>query len=164
MLVALMLLLAQGGDPPKGEKPADPPKAEKPADPPKDARTAGEGKADPKPDGKTEAPLQKPLGVQDFVLLLPLIALVFYLVVLRPAAQKRAEGDSTTTLQKNDKVLILGGLYGSVVSVAEKEDEVLVKVDDNLRLRLTKAAINKNLSHEERQKAAAEKKKETPKA
>ncbi len=52
-------------------------------------------------------------------------------------------------LKKNDKVLTTSGIYGTVISVAEKEDEVVVKVDDNTRLKMVKAAILRNITNEE---------------
>ena len=61
-------------------------------------------------------------------------------------------------LKKNDKVVTAGGIYGTVVSVAEKEDEVVVKVDENVRLRVTKGSITRNLTNEEAARAAKEQK------
>jgi len=52
-------------------------------------------------------------------------------------------------------VLIFGGIYGTVVMVSQTEDEVTVKVDDNTRLKVTKASILRNLTKE--QAAAAPK-------
>jgi preprotein translocase subunit YajC len=44
-------------------------------------------------------------------------------------------------LQKNDKVVTTGGIFGVVTSV--KEDEVTLKVDDtqNVKIRFTRSAI-----------------------
>src|SRR3954447_11223179 len=88
------------------------------------------------PDGKTG---QRPGGGGlEFLLPFVLIAIVFWLVVLRPM-QKRQEQEAAeklTNLEKGDKVLTIGGIYGHVVSVAEKEDEVVVKLDDNVRVKM----------------------------
>ena len=54
-----------------------------------------------------------------------------------------------TNLKKNDKVITTAGIYGTVISVAEKEDEVVVKVDDNTRLKMLKGAIMRNITNEE---------------
>jgi len=97
----------------------------------------------------------------DFLILfLPFVLL--YFLFLRPMQRKQeAEKNSmVSNMQKNDKVITTSGIYGTVISVAEKEDEVVVKVDDNVRLRMLKASILKNLSHEERVKAEKEKAKE----
>ena len=60
----------------------------------------------------------------------------------------------TTDLKKNDKVLTSSGIYGTVTAISEKEDEITVKVDDNVRLRMTKESIARNLSNEEAARAA----------
>jgi preprotein translocase subunit YajC len=92
------------------------------------------------------------------IFLAPILLLLFYLVVLRPA-QRRQQHDRDsllTGLKKNDKVLTIGGIYGTVISVSDSEDEVVVKVDDNTRLKMTKGSISKNITNEEAAKAAKE--------
>ena len=94
------------------------------------------------------------------------IGMLFFLIVLRPA-QRRQERERQALLngtKKGDKVLTSAGIYGTVVSVSEKEDEIVVKVDDNARLKMLKGSIVRNISAEEAQKAekeAAAKAKET---
>ena len=102
----------------------------------------------------------RPSSPLPFDLLLPVgIAFVFYLLVWRPMRRQEKERQGLlTSLKKNDKVLTTAGIYGTVVSVSDKEDEVVVKVDDNTRLRMLKGSIMRNLSNEEAQKAEKEKK------
>jgi preprotein translocase YajC subunit len=59
-----------------------------------------------------------------------------------------------TNIKKNDKVITSAGIYGTVISVAEKEDEIVVKVDDNVRLKMVKNSILRNLTNEEAAKEA----------
>jgi preprotein translocase subunit YajC len=59
---------------------------------------------------------------------------------------KRQEQERKTllsALKKNDKVVTSGGIIGIVASVKEKEDEVMLKVDEssNVRLRVTRSSI-----------------------
>ncbi|NBO91345.1 MAG: preprotein translocase subunit YajC [Planctomycetia bacterium] len=99
------------------------------------------------------------------LLLLPVLLLLFYFIVIRPAQKRkeREESERLSSLQKDDEVLTIGGIYGSVVSVSsdKDKDEIVVKVSDNTRLRMTRAAIHRNLSHEERQKAKSAEKKDS---
>jgi len=97
-------------------------------------------------------------------LLIPMLAVLAlaYFFFFRRGAND-AQSKDALGLQKNDKVLLFGVIIGQVVSVHEKDDEVTVKLDDNLRVKFVRAAIHKNFTHEERQKAAAETK-EAPKA
>ena len=73
---------------------------------------------------------------------------------------ERERQDMVNGLKKNDKVLTTAGIYGTIVTVSDKEDEVVVKVDDNTRLRMQKGAIARNISGEEAAKAAKEQPKE----
>jgi preprotein translocase subunit YajC len=106
-------------------------------------------------------------GGSPFAMELPLIMLVvfalLFFIVIRPAQrrQERERQALLTNTKKNDRVLTAAGIYGTVISVSDKEDEVIVKVDDNTRLKMLKSSITRNLSAEEAQKAEAEKAKET---
>jgi preprotein translocase subunit YajC len=91
--------------------------------------------------------------------MIPLMLVLFgllWFVVLRPA-NKRQEAERKAmleSLKKGDKVLTHSGIYGTVVGVAENEDEVTIKVDDNVRLRMTKGSLARNIRIEEEAKAA----------
>jgi preprotein translocase subunit YajC len=85
-------------------------------------------------------------GLAGFVPLI-LIMIVGYLLLIRgPMKRQEAERNALlASLKKNDKVLTTGGIYGTIVSVSDKEDEVTVKVDDNVRLRMTKGSIARKI-------------------
>ena len=87
-----------------------------------------------------------------------LIFLLAYWFILRPMKNREADKQKQllSGIKKNDKVLTHAGIYGTVVSVSETEDEVVVKVDDNTRLKMMKAAIIRNITGEEDAKKAAE--------
>ena len=55
------------------------------------------------------------------------------------------------SLKKGDKIVTIGGIYGTVSSV--KENSVVVKVDDNAKIEFTKSAISKVIN-ETTEKAA----------
>src|ERR1700694_5816337 len=70
----------------------------------------------------------------EFPMIILVAMVLFYLIVLRPARSQEKERNSMLTqLTKNDRVLTTAGIYGTVVAIADKEDEVTVKVDDNVR-------------------------------
>ena len=73
-----------------------------------------------------------------------LIAVLFYLLMIRPERRKRAELTAMlNNLKKNDRVVTIGGIYGTVVNVQKDLDEVTIKVDENTntKLRMQRAAI-----------------------
>jgi preprotein translocase subunit YajC len=84
-------------------------------------------------------------------LLLPVaIVLLFYFLLMRPMRRQEAQRQMlVANLKKGDKVVTTSGIYGTVVGVADKEDEITVKVDDNVRLKMLKSAIARNVSAEE---------------
>ena len=84
------------------------------------------------------------------------IAVVFLFLMMRNSRRQDRERQAMlSTLDKNDRVLTIGGIYGTVISVNPNEDEVVVKVDDNARLKITKGSISRNITKE--QAAAAPK-------
>jgi preprotein translocase subunit YajC len=90
------------------------------------------------------------------VLMLPMVA-VFYLLVIRPQRRQEQQRQAlVSNLKKNDKVLLTSGIMGTVVSVSEKEDEVVVRVDESCKLRMIKSSILRNLTQEETAKKPAE--------
>ena len=62
------------------------------------------------------------------------------------------------------KVLTSAGIYGTVISASETEDEVVVKVDDNTRLRMLKSSVVRNMTREEEAAQAAKEQKEQKQA
>ena len=65
---------------------------------------------------------------------------IFYFFLIRP--QKKQENETKkmlAALKKGDKIVTIGGIYGTVSSV--KENSVVVKVDDNAKLEFSRSAI-----------------------
>jgi preprotein translocase subunit YajC len=99
---------------------------------------------------------------------IPIIAVMaLYMFLMRPKREDAERQKFLAGLQKNDEVLTASGIIGNVVTVSETEDEVVVKLDDHLRVRMTKGSILRNLSSEKRAKEQKEQQKdakEAPKA
>ena len=78
------------------------------------------------------------------------IAVVFLVLMMRNSRrQDRERQTMLSTLEKNDKVLTIAEIYGTVISVDAAKNEVVVKVDDNTRLKMTVGAIKRNITKEE---------------
>jgi preprotein translocase subunit YajC len=78
--------------------------------------------------------------------LLPLIAIpfLFYLIIMRPKQlEDRKRQAMINALKKNDKVLTLAGIYGTVVSVDNDQDRVVLRVDDNVKIAFSKTSVLK---------------------
>jgi preprotein translocase subunit YajC len=78
------------------------------------------------------------------------IAAVFLFLMMRSSRRQDRERQAMlATLEKNDKVLTIAEIYGTVISVDAAKNEVVVKVDDNTRLKMTVGAIKRNITKEE---------------
>ena len=83
-----------------------------------------------------------------------LIILIFYFLIIRPQKKRDKEAQAMIeALKKGDKVVTIGGIHGTVITV--KEHTVVIKVDDNARIEFSKSAVSSVLNKE---KAAAPKK------
>jgi len=78
---------------------------------------------------------------------LPFIAviLIFYFLIIRPQSKKRKETEKMLgALKKGDKIVTIGGIYGTIQAV--RETTVVVRVDDNVKLEFTRSAISSVIS------------------
>ena len=79
------------------------------------------------------------------IILMLLLIVVFYFFMIRPQVKKQKDLNKyRAALQKGDKVVTTGGIYGKVDGVAEKY--VMVDVDNNIKLKIDKNAILKDPS------------------
>ena len=91
--------------------------------------------------------LQEGGSGQLLTMLLPfgLIILVFYFLIIRPQNKKQKETQRMlSALKKNDKVVTIGGVRGTVTNV--KDQTVVVRVDANVKMEFSKSAISNVLS------------------
>lgn len=76
--------------------------------------------------------------------------LLFYLIMIRPAQRQEKERKLlAANLEKNDRIVTSAGIYGTVVSVNDEADEVIVRVDENVKLKMMRAAVLRNITKEE---------------
>lgn len=79
---------------------------------------------------------------QQLISILYLIGLfvLFYFLLIRPqqVRQKRHQ-EMIRNLKTGDRVITAGGIFGSVVKI--KEDSVILRVADNVRIEVLKQAI-----------------------
>lgn len=74
-----------------------------------------------------------------------LIIVIFYFFMIRPQMKRQKEIQKfRDSLQKGDKVLTLGGIYGKVVEV--HDTTVILEIADNVRVKVEKAGIIKDNS------------------
>ncbi|MFA5419759.1 MAG: preprotein translocase subunit YajC [Bacteroidales bacterium] len=82
-----------------------------------------------------------------FTAFLPLILImvIFYFFMIRPQVKKQKELKKfRESLAKGDKVVTTGGIYGKVAEI--KDTYILLQVDENVKLRVDKSAVVKDMS------------------
>ena len=98
------------------------------------------------------------------------IILIFYFLIYRPQKKRDKEAKAMlAAMKKGDKVVTIGGIHGTIVTVKDKT--VVVKVDDSARIEFSKEAISSVTSKDavktapensKKDKKAVEAKAETP--
>jgi preprotein translocase subunit YajC len=86
-------------------------------------------------------------GGSAFGALVPLLFIIplFWILMSRPARKQEAQRKAMlANMEKDDKVLTNGGIIGWVVSV--QDDEVTVRIADNVKVKMVKSGISQNLT------------------
>ena len=82
--------------------------------------------------------------------MMALIFVVMWFFMFRPQRKQQKELQAfRDSLKKGDKVVTIGGIYGTVCEI--KEESVLIEVDINVKIRVSKQALVKDFSDPARQ-------------
>jgi preprotein translocase subunit YajC len=66
---------------------------------------------------------------------------IFYFMIIRPQQKRQKEtAQMLASIRKGDRVLTSGGIFGTVIGVG-KDDVVVLKVADDVKLEFSKSAI-----------------------
>jgi preprotein translocase subunit YajC len=80
-------------------------------------------------------------GVQ-MLIFFGLIIAVFYFLIMRPQMKRQKEHKTMlSTLRKGDKVVTNSGMYGTIVGMDDKENKVVLKVAENVKIEFLKSSI-----------------------
>mgnify|MGYP003302963549 FL=1 len=83
-------------------------------------------------------------------IMLALIFVVMWFFMIRPQRKQQKELENFRNALKNgDKVVTIGGIYGTVCEV--KEEYVLIEVDKDVKIRVSKQALVKDFTDPSRQ-------------
>ncbi|MBI5724022.1 MAG: preprotein translocase subunit YajC [Planctomycetes bacterium] len=82
-------------------------------------------------------------GDNSMMLIFLMIGVLVLVMVFSSRSRKKQEKkykDMLASLKKGDRVVTIGGIIGTAVEV--REDEVLIKIDENARIRILRRAIS----------------------
>lgn len=70
------------------------------------------------------------------------IAGLFYFMILRPQTRERRQREQQlASLKRNDRVVTYSGIIGTITGFSDDNKEVTLRVDDNVKLRFLRSAI-----------------------
>lgn len=83
-------------------------------------------------------------------IMLILIFVVMWFFMIRPQRKQQKELQKFRDgLKKGDKIVTIGGIYGTVVEVKEKS--LLIEIDSNVKIRVDKNSVVKDFSEAQQQ-------------
>lgn len=86
-------------------------------------------------------------GNWSFLIMMGLIFVVMYFFMIRPQQKKQKElVKFRQSLQKGDKVISAGGIYGRIAEVNDKDSFVFLEIDSNVKVKVDKSSIVKDIS------------------
>ena len=100
--------------------------------------------------GAVAEPTTVPTGPMDslrtFIPILLVLGIFFFLLILPERKQRKKREAMLSALKKGDRVMTSGGLHGSVAMI--QDDVVTLQVDEGVRLKFARSAIQTVLSDE----------------
>ena len=75
-----------------------------------------------------------------------LIFMLLFPIVVWPQKREQQKRDQLlNSLKKNDRVVTMGGMIGTVANISADGKEITLKVDDNTRIKFTRTGISHKL-------------------
>jgi len=90
-------------------------------------------------------------GGGGFGMFLPIILIfaIMYFLIFRPQAKKQKQQRlMVEALKKGDKIVTIGGMYGQIVGIKEKEGTIVVKIAENTKVELARTSVARVLEGE----------------
>jgi len=78
-------------------------------------------------------------------MMMPLFAilLIFYFLMIRPQVRRQKEQRTMLDgLKKGDNVIAAGGIYGTIAGLKDKDNIVILKISDNVKIEVLKTSVS----------------------
>jgi len=73
-----------------------------------------------------------------------LIILIIYFLMIRPQARRQRELQRMiASLQKGDRVVTVGGIYGTIVGI--RDNSFILKIADNVKIEVARSSIARKI-------------------
>ncbi|HNR69160.1 MAG TPA: preprotein translocase subunit YajC [bacterium] len=89
-------------------------------------------------------------GMAGMLLPMLLIFVIMYFLIIRPQSKRQKEHRvMQDSLNRGDKIMTAGGVLGTIEGVKEKDNILILKIADNVKIRIARSAIARKLTDEE---------------
>ncbi|HUG19464.1 MAG TPA: preprotein translocase subunit YajC [Planctomycetaceae bacterium] len=96
---------------------------------------------------EVKQPAGNPLG--GMLIPMVMIGVLWYFLLLRPQLNERRQRQNLVeSLKKNDKVISIGGIIGTVTNLSADGKEVTLRIDDNAKIRMLRSSIQTVITDE----------------
>ena len=71
-----------------------------------------------------------------------LIMFIIYFLMIRPQTKRQKEKDEMRkNIKKGDKIITMGGIYGTVQGMKDKNRKLVLKIDNNTNITINTTAV-----------------------
>jgi preprotein translocase subunit YajC len=70
-----------------------------------------------------------------------MFVVMYFLVIKGPRKQQKEQAKMRSSLQKNDRIVTIGGIYGTVLDVNDKEVTVKIDESNNTKMKIRIDAV-----------------------
>lgn len=78
-----------------------------------------------------------------------MIGVLWYFLLLRPQLNERRQRQNLVeSIKKNDKVISIGGIIGTVTNLSSDGKEVTLRIDDNAKIKMLRSSIQTVITDE----------------
>lgn len=82
-------------------------------------------------------------GMSMLLMMVALFAIMYFLMIAPQRKKQKKINEFRNSLQKGDKVMTAGGIYGRIREV--KDDHVLLEIDNNVTIKIDKNSIYQSM-------------------
>jgi preprotein translocase subunit YajC len=77
-----------------------------------------------------------------FLIMIAAFAVMYFILIRPQRKEEKRRKEMLSALKKGDSVVTTGGIIGSVHSIKQDGDSIILKVGDNTRIEVLRSAIN----------------------
>jgi len=79
-----------------------------------------------------------------------LIFVIMYFLILRPQSKRQKDHQKMLgNLKQGDRIVTAGGIHGTIAGVKEKDQTLIVKIADNIKIELSRSSVARSLESSE---------------